>query len=65
MDTDELAETSEVMLTLESDVEVTVLFMEIEMLPEGPIVGLNPDVAFVVAFGNPPIRRALIVKLEV
>lgn len=35
---------------------------EFERLPEGLIVGLTPDVAFVVPFGNPLIRTALIVR---
>ena len=35
---------------------------EIEMLPEGLILGLIADVVLVVAFGNPLIRTAPIVK---
>lgn len=62
LDTDEPAEGSAVMLTLGSKVGVTLLFMEIEMLPEELLVGLSPDVALVVAFGNPLISLALIVK---
>lgn len=49
-------------LALGSKVGVTVLFVETDMLPEGLILGLTPDVAFVVMFGNPLIRTALIVK---
>lgn len=50
------------MLTLGCKVGVTVLFMEIEILLEGLIVGLTPNVVFVVMFGNPLIRTALMVK---
>ena len=50
------------MLTLGCKIGVTVLFMEIEILLEGLIVGLTPKVVFVVKCGNPLIRRALIVK---
>lgn len=59
--TDELKEGSEETLTLGSKVGVTELFMEAEMLPERLTVGLTLDVAFVVTFGNPLIRTALIV----
>ena len=59
--TDELKEGSEVTLTLGSRVWVTELFMEAKMLPEGLTVGLTLVVAFVVTFGNPLIRTALIV----
>lgn len=36
--------------------------IDIDELAEGLIVGLTLDVAFVVAFGNPLISLALIVK---
>ena len=65
IDTGGLAEESELMLTLVSDGRITLLFMEIEILPEGLIVGITPDVASLVTFGGPLIRVALIVKLSV
>lgn len=64
IDTDELKDGAEVMLTLGSDVGLTVLFIEIEMLPVGLIVRLTLDVEFVVTFGNPLIRWALMVLLS-
>lgn len=52
------------MLALGSNVGLTVLFIEIEMLPVGPLVKLTPDVEFVVTFGNPLIKWALMVLLS-
>lgn len=46
------------------EVGLTVLFVEIDALPEGLIVTLPVDVAFVVALGGPLIRIALIVMLS-
>ena len=50
------------MLPLGGKVEVEVLFTEIEMLEDGLLVGLMPDVAFVVPLGNPLIRMALMTE---
>ena len=61
LDTEELIERDEAVLALGSKVGVKVLFMDIEILEDGPLVGLMPDVAFVVPLGNPLIRMALIV----
>lgn len=63
-DTDELTEGAEVMLTLGSNVGLTVLFLEIEMLPVGLLVKLTPDVELVVTFGNPLIKWALMVLVS-
>lgn len=60
----ELTEGAEVMLTLGSNVGLAVLFIEIEMLPVGLLVELTPDVEFVVTFGNPLIKWALMVLLS-
>ena len=50
------------MPALDSKVGEEVLFTETEMLEDGLLVGLMPDVAFVVPLGSPLIRMALIVK---
>lgn len=59
---DEIVWNREEAVELGSKVGIKVLFMEIELLPEGLTVGLTPVVVFDVTFGSPLIRTALIVR---